>query len=47
MTEEEEKVWNDLNSYGIYTMEEFKEAVKRTKLDIKVFTAPIKKDDKK
>lgn len=35
------ELWKALNEYGIYTEEDLREAFKKTKLDIGIFTTPI------
>lgn len=44
--EEMKRLWKILNEdYGIYTMEQLREEMNKTKLDIGIFTMPINKDD--
>ncbi|WP_156939971.1 hypothetical protein [Clostridium lundense] len=43
MSEEMKRVWKILNErYGIYTMEQLKEEMAKTKLNIGIFTMPFK-----
>lgn len=36
-----EKLWKELNSYGIYTMKDFNKAVKENEFNIGIFTTPL------
>ncbi len=42
MSEEMKRLWKILNErYGIYTMEQLREEMAKTKLDIGIFTMPF------
>ncbi|EPY6468959.1 TPA: hypothetical protein N2D87_003444 [Clostridium botulinum] len=42
MSEEMKRLWKILNErYGIYTMEQLKEEMAKTELDIGIFTMPF------
>lgn len=44
MSEELKRLWKILNEkYGIFTMEQLREEMDKTKLDIGIFTMPPKK----
>lgn len=43
MCEELQRLWKILNErYGIYTEKQLREEMKKTKLDIGIFTMPLK-----
>ena len=41
-----DELWKILNEYEIYTEEDLRDALKKFKLDIGIFTTPIDTDNK-
>ncbi|WMJ81933.1 hypothetical protein RBU49_06710 [Clostridium sp. MB40-C1] len=44
MSEEMKRIWKILNKHGIYTEDQLKKEMRKTVLDIGIFTTSLKED---